>query len=110
MPIEFGDEEYVIECVREPGNRHDNMAVLVKEEGRGEDIGRVPRYICNVISEGFRRSEITRAFCLYTGTHHNEGPVPGGGVKLHCVYVLEYSEITERRLADVANYLKNSCA
>lgn len=109
MPIEFGEEEYVMLCVPEPENRYDNLAVLVKEENSNQIIGRVPRYICNTISLGFRVSKkLIRALCLYTGTHHNEGPIQGGGIKLHCVYVLEYEPSTlMQEIVQVAGFLKD---
>ena len=50
MPIPFGETEYVMECIPEPNNIHDQMAVLVKEMGNDRVIGRVPKNICNVIS------------------------------------------------------------
>ena len=43
MPIPFGETENVMECIPEPNNIHDPMAVLVKEMGNDRVIGRVPK-------------------------------------------------------------------
>ncbi|XP_061167665.1 uncharacterized protein LOC133179042 [Saccostrea echinata] len=109
MPTQFSwNHPYMMECIPEPTNRRDPLAVLVKEMGVNITIGRVPKDICNVISLEMRVTQkLRRTFCLYIGTHHNEGPVPSGGLKLHCVYVLEFSNDTSyRRLGEVASFLR----
>ena len=109
MPTRYSRQtQYVMECIPEPSNRYDALAVLVKVMGTDVTIGRVPKDICNVISVELRISRnLVKSYCLYLGSRHQEGSVPGGGLKLHCLYALEFKNDTpDRRLVEVANYLR----
>ena len=112
MPSEYNrDDQFIMECVPEPTNRIDPLAVLVKKIGSEEVIGRMPKHLCNIVSLGFRvrGNSLRRANCIYLGTYHNEGPVVGGGLKLHCVYILQYAgDTSDRRIGDIANFIRQN--
>ena len=101
-------------CIREPQNVYDRYAVkiaipprqelspdILDKETRGEPrrqlardiagktVGRVPRYISQIISEGIRTGQIRRSQVIFTGIIKHEGPVLGGGVILMGTYHFE---------------------
>ena len=49
VTTELCQHKYVMECVPEPRNRIDPMAVPVKNMGTEITIGRMPKYLCNVV-------------------------------------------------------------
>lgn len=70
------------------------------------DLGhRVPKHICNVISVGMRTHQtLLRASCIYLGHMVHGGQRVGGGPKIVCMYLLEYS--SRHNIAEVANHLR----
>ena len=102
-----------MKCIPEPSNRYDRNAVLVVapplsdvpqdlhetvtkdsfppqtvKDVAGEKIGRVPKGICGVISQGIRGGWIIKAVAVYTGGFIHAGQVRGGGPQLKCQYLL----------------------
>ena len=106
----------ILTCHPESGNRFGRNAVLVKcpplnelpqaiwdsetrgresrsarqtvREIAGQRIGRVPKQISRVISEGLREGWVKRAAVVHIGGFIHDGSVRGGGPKLKCVYML----------------------
>jgi hypothetical protein len=94
MPIEddpiFGN---MLVCTPELGNIYDQHAVVVKDD-LNNIIGHVPRHICRVISTCLNIHHIlARADAIYTGGLIHEGQIQGGGVKLPCIYLLEFRDL-----------------
>lgn len=114
-----------MKCIPEIDNPYDRWAVQVKapdlqdlpveiwdrptrEDGServrdiaGQIIGRVPRYVCNVIHIGMMvHRNILNAGCVFTGNIIDGGPVPGGGPALEAMYLLEVVDGQDVRVAD----------
>lgn len=98
-------------CIPEPGNRYDQHAVVVKDE-LNNTIGHVPRHICGAISTCLNIHHIlVRADAIYTGGLIHEGQIAGGGVKLPCIYLLEFRDLEGLWRASniLKNYLPDDC-
>lgn len=101
----------VLMCVPEPGNVHDPYAVAIKDS-MNNIIGHVPRNICNVVSIAMNVHHILlRAHAIYIGGTISEGPVRGGGVKLPCIYLLDFRDFNGLlRASDILkNYIPDDC-
>lgn len=90
-------------CHREIGNRHDQYAVLIKQND-GAEVGRVPREVSKVISQGLLLGHIVDAMVIYTGQMRHDGPVRGGGPKLCAAYLLKLRNVPS--VMHVASELK----
>ena len=126
----------MLQCEREPDNPYDEFAVrlrapsaaemesvigsLTRDPPRvqhvrdvcGRVVGRVPRGISKIISEGLRDGALHRAVCFYRGGFLHRGPVRGGGPQLKAVYCLYLSRgpgnrrNDPQRLIDLADKIR----
>ena len=122
-------------CIRESQNVYDRYAVkivippiqelshdILDEETRGEPrrqfvrdivgktVGRVPRDISQIISEGIRTGQIRRSQAIFTGIIKHEGPVLGGGVILIGAYQFEIvnNESVKQEIINKFNIVRQS--
>ena len=106
-----------LDCILEPTNPYDSDAIkimvpsinripaayhllLTKPPPRpqrvsdvaGHVVGRVPLDASKIIAPRLRDGDIVRMNAFVTGNRRNDGPIPGGGLKLECFYRMEFTD------------------
>ena len=78
------------------------------QEILGEAIGRVPRNICSVTSQGMALGHIIEGSCMHTGGTNHGGPGSGGGPQLIAAYILEFpSTISYETISQYVTQLRH---
>jgi hypothetical protein len=76
--------------MRETNNTYDPRAIIVYDSTNGHLVGRVPQGLQSLIYDWILNSNMARLSLFCTGVFQ----VQGGGPKLKCVYLLEYSKLS----------------
>jgi len=96
-------------CERQVDNIHDRFAVSVRtkrEDGTGEIVGHVPKFISTICSIFIRRGG--EIICRVTGTRRYSSDLPQGGMEIPCILLFRSS--TQKECDKAEHFLKSSCS